>query len=139
MLVSLYPLISTSKFRCHTFPYIHILLHYSINVNLFSLHFTFYIYYHSNYYSRHHFGTALHIFTVAKFQKGLPDFSESLIKSNKRTSKILRISSVAGIRQMPAKAVATTRKTGNVVNLRKSKNKKAKKHLTGQSKNVASH
>ncbi len=30
----------------------------------------------------HRFGTALHFFVLAKFQKGLPDFSESPIKSS---------------------------------------------------------
>ena len=31
---------------------------------------------------RHRFGTTYNFFTVAKFQKGLPDFSESPIKSS---------------------------------------------------------
>jgi len=30
----------------------------------------------------HRLGTVLHIFIVAKYQKGLPDFSESPIKSS---------------------------------------------------------
>lgn len=33
-------------------------------------------------YSWHRFGTTYNFFTVAKFQKGLPDFSESPIKSS---------------------------------------------------------
>ena len=38
--------------------------------------------FHQSSFLCHRFGTALHIFTVAKFQKGLPDFSESPIKSS---------------------------------------------------------
>ena len=55
------------------------------------------------------YGTVLApLYTVLflrNFKKGLPDFSESPIKFDTRTSKMLRISSVAGIRQMPAKAI----------------------------------
>jgi len=36
----------------------------------------------SEFFLQHRFGTAYNFFTVAKFQKGLPDFSESPIKSS---------------------------------------------------------